>query len=514
MSPRLRLSADFAPVPFLSTIQTSALVPGQSPRPELLRTAGQLEQLLGPHLAATKDTAVISSFLLSRETLVDAAEAAHASGARTYWLTCEARLMQMFDESASKERVKQDAELYEELGLLADSAIMRIGSFHAKFILIDPRRPTRRGWLTSANLVSAAWNDNVEFLIPLSESEVDLLYQVTRYVFWHEATKEVLPEGKLMSIPSPVQFPLPPPDANLLWTVGHKAHTLRQAAAEIVEGARRSLTLAGYTWQQNHPLLTKVAKKAQEGVAVRIFVRETTDLTRSPRKVLSTLLEAGAKVYSVPGLHAKFLLNEQDGLMGTANFAAKGLDEGFEVGLRLQGERLDQAREALAWMQQAATEEITYRDVIGPADFQPGRQFHHPARPEVTYKLEERRVLAPRQLTANCASSLAAEAQAELEKALSVLAQTPNPRGNWCTEEGNTVKLYREINQSVEMTPPTVPLKLRNPKLPKEEPQVVKHAGKRWVAIPEIEGDTLLMQAAVALAQREKCTVAYWDKNP
>ena len=97
---------------------------------------------------------------------------------------------------------------------------------------------------------------------------------------------------------------------------------------------------------------------------------------------------------------------------------------------------------------------------------------------------------------------MAAEAQAELDKALSVLAQTPNPRGDWCTEEGNTVKLYREISLSVEMTPPTVPLKLRNPKLPKEEPQVVKHAGKRWVAIPEIEGDALLMQAAVALAQR------------
>ena len=34
------------------------------------------------------------------------------------------------------------------------------------------------------------------------------------------------------------------------------------------------------------------------------------------------------------------------------------------------------------------------------------------------------------------------------------------------------------------------------------------------VAIPEIAGDDTLLQAAVALAQQEKCTVAYWDKNP
>jgi hypothetical protein len=64
------------------------------------------------------------------------------------------------------------------------------------------------------------------------------------------------------------------------------------------------------------------------------------------------------------------------------------------------------------------------------------------------------------------------------------------------------------------MSAPTVPLKLRNTKLPKEEPQVIKHAGKRWVTIPEIEGDHALMQAAVALAQKEKCPVAYWDRNP
>jgi hypothetical protein len=76
------------------------------------------------------------------------------------------------------------------------------------------------------------------------------------------------------------------------------------------------------------------------------------------------------------------------------------------------------------------------------------------------------------------------------------------------------VKLYREISLSVEMSAPTVPLKLRDSKLPKEEPQIVKHAGKRWVAIPFIEGDAALMEAAVALAQKEKCSVAYWDKNP
>ena len=94
------------------------------------------------------------------------------------------------------------------------------------------------------------------------------------------------------------------------------------------------------------------------------------------------------------------------------------------------------------------------------------------------------------------------------------LAQTKSPRGDWCTESGPNVILYREINVSVEMSVPTVPLKLRDTKLPKEEPQVVKHAGKRWVAIPEIAGDDALLQAAVALAQQEKCPVAYWDKNP
>lgn len=515
MSRRLRLSADFAPPPFLPAIQTDTLLPKVEKKPPLLRTAGQLEQLFGPQLAAAKENALISSFLLSRETLIDAAEVAHGRGARTYWLTCDARMAQMFDESTSPQRIKQDMALYQEFGLLAEAAVVRIGSFHAKFLLIDPTTPNRKGWLTSANLVSAACDQNVEFVTELTWREIALLYQVTRYAFWHEANTEVMPDGSLKSVPCPVQFPLPPKDQELLWTVGNKAHSMREAAFEIVESAKSSLNLCGYTWQQNHALLAKVAKKAREGVSVRIFVREAKDDTkRHPTKVLNTLLEAGAKIYCVPGLHAKFLLNETDGLMGTANFATKGLDEGFEIGLRLRDERLGQARTALGWMENAATEEISYQALIGPADFRSGRQFQHPARPEVIYRLEERRTLPPRTLVASCASKLAAEAQAELDLAESRLAQSKNPRGDWCTESGPNVILYREINVSVEMSAPTVPLKLRDAKLPKEEPQVVKHAGKRWVAIPEIPSDDTLLQAAVALAQKEKCTVAYWDKNP
>ena len=514
MSRRLRLSADFAPPPFLPAIRTDALLPKVEKKPPLLRTAGQLEQLFGPHLAAAKETAVISSFLLSRETLIDAAEFAHGRGARTYWLTCDARLAQMFDESTSAQRIKQDMALYQEFGLLAEAAVVRIGSFHAKFLLVDPTTPNRKGWLTSANLVSAACDQNVEFVAELTGREIALLYQVTRYAFWHEANTEVMADGSLKSVPCPVQFPLPPKDAELLWTVGTKAHSLREAAFELVDSAKSSLTLCGYTWQQNHPLLMKVAKKAREGVDVRIFVREANEAKRHPTKVLNTLLEAGAKIYSVPGLHAKFLLNETDGLMGTANFAAKGLDDGFEVGLRLRDERLEQARAALGWMQNAATEEISFQSLIGPDDFQSGRQFQNPARPEVIYRLEERRTLPTRQLMASCASKLDFEVQAELDLAESRLAQTKNPRGEWCTEEGLHVKLYREISLSIEMSAPTVPLKLRDGKPPKEEPQLVKHGGKRWVAIPFLDGDAALLQAAVALAQKEKCFVAYWDKNP
>jgi phosphatidylserine/phosphatidylglycerophosphate/cardiolipin synthase-like enzyme len=514
MSRRLRLSADFVPPPFLPAIRTDALLPKVEKKPPLLRTAGQLEQLFGPQLASAKETAVISSFLLSRETLIDAAEVAHGRGARTYWLTCDARLAQMFDESTSPQRSKQDMSLYQEFGLLAEAAVVRIGSFHAKFLLVDPTTPNRKGWLTSANLVSAACDQNVEFVTELTWREITLLYQVTRYAFWHEANTEVMADGSLKSVPCPVQFPLPPKDAELLWTVGTKAHTLREAAFEIVESAKSSLTLCGYTWQQNHGLLAKVAKKAREGVDVRIFVRETNEAKRHPTKVLNTLLEAGAKIYSVPGLHAKFLLNEKDGLMGTANFAAKGLDDGFEVGLRLRDERLEQARASLSWIQNAATEEISFHSLIGPNDFQSGRQFQNTARPEIIYRLEERRALPTRQLVASCASKVSAEAQAELDLAESRLAQTKNPRGEWCTEEGLHVKLYREINVSLEMSAPTVPLKLRDGKLPKEEPQLVKHAGKRWVAIPFIDGDTALMEAALAVAQKEKCFVAYWDKNP
>jgi phosphatidylserine/phosphatidylglycerophosphate/cardiolipin synthase-like enzyme len=481
----------------------------------MLMTAGQVERLFGPALAETKQTAIICSFLLARETLLDAAERAHTRGARTYWLTCDARVSKMFDPQLSPARTAQDLELRHEFSQMLDSCVVRFGPFHAKYLLIDPTTSERRGWLTSANLISEAANQNVEAIVTLSEREIRLLYALSKHVFWHEAHNEVVAEGDLASIRSQTDFPLPPADREMLWTVGSKAHSLREAAVAIVEGAQQTLTLAGYTWEQTHAVLSKVAAKARAGVAVKIFVRsETANLAKGPRAVLSTLLEAGAKVYSVPHLHAKFLVSEQDGLMGTANFASKGLDEGFEIGLRLHGERLAQARAALAWMEQAATELITSVPAIGPQDFVGGRQFHHPARAEVAYKLEERRLFPVQKFTANCASKLADEAQAELDRLMSKLVQTNNRRGDWCTEQGQAVQLYRELSVAIEMSAPTVPLKLRDPKLPKDEPQIVRHQGKRWAAIPAVPGDTTLMQAAVHLAQDHKCHVAYWDKNP
>lgn len=514
MTPTLHLSDSYLCSAFLPAFRTERQTPGTATKPPMLATAGQVEQLFGPALAATKQTAILCSFLLARETLVDAAEQAHARGARTYWLTCDARVSKMFDPHISSTRAAQDLVLRQEFGQMLDSCVVRFGPFHAKYLLIDPTTPERRGWLTSANLISEAANLNVEAVIPLSAREIGLLYAVTRHVFWHEAQTEVIEGGDLASVPCNTDFPLPPSDPEMLWTVGKKAHSLREAALALVEGAQQSLTLAGYTWEQTHAVMRKVATKARAGVAVKIFVRETSDLAKGPRAILSALLEAGAKVYSVPHLHAKFLVSEQAGLMGTANFASKGLDEGFEIGLRLQGERLAQARAALAWMEQAATEVIRFAPAIGPEDFMPGRQFHHPARPEVTYKLEERRVFPVQKYTANCASKLADEAQAELDRLISKLAQTSNRRGDWCTEQGQVVQLYRELSVSVEMSAPTVPLKLRDPKLPKDEPQIVRHQGKRWAVIPAAPGDTTLMQAAVALAKKEKCTVAYWDKNP
>ena len=515
MTTTLHLSDSFLCSAFLPAFQTVSLTPGTAAKPPMLVTAGQVERLFGPALAETKQTAIICSFLLARETLLDAAERAHARGARTYWLTCDARVSKMFDPQLSPTRAAQDLALRQEFSQMLDSCVVRFGPFHAKYLLVDPTTPERRGWLTSANLISEAANQNIESVVTLADREIALLYALSRHVFWQEAHNEVIANGDLASVPCKTDFPLPPSDPEMLWTVGPKAHSLREAAVAIVEGAQQTLTLAGYTWEQTHAVLSKVAAKARAGVEVKIFVRsETANLAKGPRTVLNTLLEAGAKVYGVPHLHAKFLVSEQDGLMGTANFASKGLDEGFEIGLRLQGERLAQARAALAWMEQAATEVITLAPSIGPQDFMPGRQFHHPARPTVTYKLEERRVFSVQKFTANCASKLADEAQAELDRLMSKLAQTSNRRGDWCTEQGQVVQLYRELSLSVEMSAPTVPLKLRDPKLPKDEPQIVRHQGKRWAAIPAVPGDTTLMQAAVHLAQDQKCPVAYWDRNP
>lgn len=284
-------------------------------------------------IRAAQQVVVFSSFLLSDGDIQRALIEATARGCRIYGLiAAEAKL----DRDVSDEddfEAKTTESHKQMLNEFAGRMLIRSSpSFHAKCVLADPATASARGLLLTANLTTEALTRNEELAVRLNATETREVFEQLRYAIWEVAERELVGKGQLDRVKPLAEVSLPPPARHVIATMGGRCE-IRDAMMEMIGAARGSIMVSSFGWDVDHPVVAALFKRANEGVPVTVLARYRA--TSLP--ALLKLRKAGATVFCFSWLHAKALVCDDHAMVMSANLQKHGLDDGFELGVRLAG---------------------------------------------------------------------------------------------------------------------------------------------------------------------------------
>jgi cardiolipin synthase len=373
-------------------------------------------------IRAAKQVVVFSSFLLSDGEVQKALVEASSRGCRVYGLiAAEAKL----DRDVSDEDDFEAKTTESHKRMLNDFAgrmlIRSSPSFHAKCVLADPATDGARGLLLTANLTSEALTRNEELAVRLGVVETRELFDQLRYATWEVAERELVGKGQLDRVKPLGEVTLPPPARHVITTMGGRCQ-IRDTMIEMIGAARKGIVVSSFGWDAEHPVVAALCKRSTEGVPVTVLARYRA--TALP--ALLKLRKAGATVFCFTWLHAKALVCDDQAMVMSANLQKHGLDDGFELGIRMTGSDTDALRGVLkAWSDQAPWRlEIpaTLGDVAG--DIVPLTPTAIPKKPEPTIRIKPTETLTLEAVTARSADRLE-----ELKMSEASLRQEVEKRG-------------------------------------------------------------------------------------
>lgn len=299
----------------------------------VLSEENDLAKRLGSYANKAKELICVSSYLIQGSAFTDALLAASKRGVRCYILTSREDELKTDPEEMDgrgKEIISEHKRL---LDSLAGTVLVRTAPhFHAKFALFDPTREDPQGILSTCNLtVDAMKGKNVELALTMKPDEVRSVFNQFVHGFWAESGHELMTKGTLRAIGRRDIVNDSLDHVNHPCTVGG-LNGLQELVLDIVRSARRSLTVGSWTIEPDHPITTAIEAAAKRGVQVTILTRPKEINTQTAIR----LSKHGASVLGIERFHAKLVIaDSKDSVVMTANISKKGMDEGFEVGVRL-----------------------------------------------------------------------------------------------------------------------------------------------------------------------------------
>ncbi len=282
----------------------------------------------------------LASFLLADAEIVRAVLGAAERGCRVYLLTAsEGQLLKepREDSEFDHQRREEHARLLRDL---AGHVLVRSADiFHSKFLVIDPRTRNARGFLLTANLTTEALMRNPEMAVELNRDEVQDLFRQFLAGFWEESQNELLAPDRLSVVRPPAEDGQLSPPKILLCTT-RRLKTIKQAMLNLIERASSEIILSTFGIDSQHSVTQSLLKALADGKKMRILARPRP--SKATMTALLLLAKAGAEVRGHQWLHAKSLVIDHngswEGIIMTSNVEQRGLDEGFETGILLQGD--------------------------------------------------------------------------------------------------------------------------------------------------------------------------------
>lgn len=294
-------------------------------------------------LDGAREVALLCSFLLADDRLAAAVLRAAQRGVRVYVLTSsEQRIGKVVreDDVFEEGMAEQHKKLLESL---AGKVLLRSAAhIHAKFLVVDPRDPGARAWLSTANFNKALEN-SVELGVKLDAEGARALAACFQWAFWSEAERELRGPHRLIEIETNhPAAPQRPADDTVCATL-RDGTALREQLLALVGGARREILAASYGIDADHVTVRALIEAAQRGVRVTVLTRPRTVVAVG----VAALAAAGVSVVAHDKLHAKALVVDGRALVMSANLEAMGLDSGFEVGAILPSDAARGVEETL-----------------------------------------------------------------------------------------------------------------------------------------------------------------------
>lgn len=286
-------------------------------------------------LQQAKKKVVVSSFLLADPGIEDELFATSQRGVHVYvLLASETRLGKEVGDSEFDQKVFSTHT--QMLARLGGHVLFRSASnFHAKAVVVDPET-NPAGLLLTANLTTDALKRNEELAVVLTAQEVVETTAYLKWAMWEAAEHELAdPKHRFRSVKALGKVQHPAPSSSVIATTANTT-SIRDEALRLINSARSRIILSSYGWSDEHEVVHRLAERAREGIDVTVLSR----VRPASMPSLVKLAEAGAKVVGFKWLHAKAIwVDTGEAMVMSANLEAHGLDDGFELGVRLTGAR-------------------------------------------------------------------------------------------------------------------------------------------------------------------------------
>ncbi|HDR1124364.1 phosphatidylserine/phosphatidylglycerophosphate/cardiolipin synthase family protein [Pasteurella multocida] len=365
---------------------------------------GRLTQEVVSLIQSAQQNIVICSFLLANQAIEDAVFDASERGIRVYlMLASEHRVEKNSDDEFGKECERQHTSM---LKRLAGKVLVRSAPhYHAKAVLIDAlsNHHQAKGLLLTANLTTEALERNEELAIKLNFPAIKELADFFKWGFWHQAEHQMLDNTDFSSIASQGNVPHPTKQQALLLTSSQE-QTIKAYALHLIQQAKQEIILSSFGFDEEHEVIQALCQQAKRGIKVRVLAR----IRPSSMNALMKLQKAGAEVYGFKWLHAKALwVDGQQAMMMSANLQKHGLDEGFEVGVKISGSAIDELKAYLDYFINQAGHRLALNLPLG--QYQGELKYWENEQFNDVELITQNQVVLPN-ITADCLSNLNHEA--------------------------------------------------------------------------------------------------------
>ena len=300
----------------------------------------------------SKSTLLLSSFLIADIGLEEALLDARDRGVRIYLLTASETILNKSASDGHAHTAEQKKHHISMLNSFTGNILCRTSEhLHAKFLLIDPVierkfNPNYTAFISTANFTTKALTENPEIIVEVSNRlgyNTDILgefYKFFLHGFWNQAKEELLEKGSWDSVKkAPFEEDIPVP--HILQTLNCSDEIWKNSLEEKIMTLLEDLKSADqgfvsvYSLEALHRTSKALLEAAKKNDQITLFTRYRAKNYDFFKLVHNTKLSC----YFHKSLHAKFIVYRKNGkyrgVVFTANFSKRGLDEGYEIGIDL-----------------------------------------------------------------------------------------------------------------------------------------------------------------------------------